>query len=412
MRLTYIIKTAVIGLKTHKSRAFLTILGIVIGITSIMVIMSLGNGAQNLILDQVQGMGTRTIEVSAGREPKGPSDAAQIFSDSLKEKDYVALKNKTNVPTAEVVMPMLFGGETAIYGNETYRASIFSGTEAMFSMFDIKIGTGDTFTSDDVRSKAAVAVIGYKIRDKLFGTGPVIGEKIRIKNINFRVVGVIAQKGTASLMNFDEAIITPYTTAQQYIFGIKYFNRFFVQADSENSVARTLQDIKTTLRESHNITDPEKDDFFAASSADVVERLKTITSALTIFLAAVAAISLLVGGVGIMNIMLVSVTERTREIGLRKAVGATNDDILKQFLVEAGVLTFFGGLIGVILGITISILASWGIVTFTTLAWRFTFPFQAMFLGLFVSVGVGLLFGLYPARQASKKSPMEALRYE
>ncbi len=220
------------------------------------------------------------------------------------------------------------------------------------------------------------------------------------------------KKGQFSFLNFDEVAIIPYTTAQQYIFGIKYFHRLVIEADSEANVPRTVEDIKITLRNSHNITDPEKDDFFIETQTEAMETVSTITNVLTLLLAAVAAISLLVGGVGIMNIMLVSVTERTREIGLRKAIGATEKDILTQFLLEAVILTLIGGIIGIILGASFSFATSLILTQVLSLSWAFTFPVQAALLGLGVAAFVGLVFGLYPARQASLKSPIEALRYE
>jgi putative ABC transport system permease protein len=225
------------------------------------------------------------------------------------------------------------------------------------------------------------------------------------------VVGVIAERGQ-DIFNFDEAAIIPYTTAQDYVLGIKHFNRFITQASSELLINEAAQEIKLTLRESHNITDPTKDDFFIITQVSVAATLSTITSALTIFLAAVAAISLIVGGIGIMNIMLVSVTERTKEIGLRKALGATYRDILMQFLLEAIILTGTGGILGVLFGALLSFGISYVIVNFAKLAWTFTFPISAALVGIGVSGLIGLIFGLYPARTAAKKSPIEALRYE
>ncbi len=412
MTLKHIFKTALRGLRTHKSRSALTVLGIVIGITAIILVMSVGEGAQALILNQVQGLGSKTIAVIPGREPTGPSDAAQIFSDSLKEKDIAALLRKENVPTLGEIMPVVFGGETSSYGSETYRLTIFGGTELMSKIFDLTPEKGMFFTEDDVRSRADVAVIGHKVKEELFGGSDALGEKIKIKGKNFRVIGILPKKGQVSFFNFDEIAIVPYTTAQQYVFGIKYFHRIIVEASSDETIARTARDVETTLRDSHGITDPEKDDFFVQTQADLADRLGTITEVLTAFLTAIAAISLVVGGIGIMNIMLVSVTERTREIGLRKAIGATNRDILMQFLGEAVMLTAAGGAIGTLLGAALSFLVSVVLTTFVGISWTFAFPLSGVFLGLGVATAIGLTFGLYPARQASLKSPIEALRYE
>lgn len=268
------------------------------------------------------------------------------------------------------------------------------------------------FTAADVKSKASVVVIGSKVRDKLFGTDPALGEKIKIKDNQFRVIGILPSKGQVSFFNFDEMVLVPYTVAQQYILGRKYFDRIIVSADSEENISRTVQDIKILLRSNHRIDDPEKDDFFVETQADIAERLRVVTNALTAFLVAVAAVSLFVGGVGIMNIMLVSVTERTREIGLRKAIGATERDILTQFLLEAVLLTGVGGIIGIILGALLSFGAATVLRVALNLDWSFNFPYGGALLGLVVSVGIGLIFGIYPARTAARKSPIEALRYE
>ena len=239
-----------------------------------------------------------------------------------------------------------------------------------------------------------------------------MGQKIKIKGQNFKIIGILGKKGQSTFVNFDTAAIVPYTTVQQYILGIKYFNRIIVEADSEANVNLTAEDIKITLRNSHNITDPDKDDFFVETQADAMKTVGTITNVLTLFLISVAAISLIVGGVGIMNIMLVSVTERTREIGLRKALGATRKNILTQFLLESITLTTIGGVIGILLGASFSFLASLVLSRYLALNWSFTFPLSASIIGIAVSAAVGLIFGLYPARQAAKKSPIEALRYE
>ena len=403
--------TALKGLTTNRSRSALTILGIVIGITAIMLVVSLGAGAQKLILGQVQGLGTNTIAVIPGREPSGPSDVTFLFSDSLKEKDVIALKNKANVPLVKSIMPTVFGAGPASYNSNTYQVSIFGATSFMTEVFDLH-PQGEFFTDENVSSRSDVAVLGNKIANKLFEDEDPIGKKVKLRGRNFKVLGVLPETGGGSLFNFDDMILVPYTTAQDYITGKKSFNRIIMQTYSDKDVPASVEDIKYTLRESHGITDPEKDDFTVQTQQDLANRLSTITNALTYFLVAVASIALFVGGVGIMNIMLVSVTERTREIGLRKALGATDKDILAQFLLEAVSLTAIGGFVGIVLGSTLALITAFGLSKGLGVGWDFVFPWVGALLGLSVSALIGLIFGGYPARQASRKSPIEALRYE
>ncbi len=225
-------------------------------------------------------------------------------------------------------------------------------------------------------------------------------------------MGVLPDKGQGTLFNFNELVLVPYTTAQTYLLGTDHFHEILVKAENPDVVARAVSDIERTLRISHNIDDPDKDDFFVVTQQGVVEQIKSIIGALTAFLSSVVAIALVVGGIGVMNIMLVAVVERTKEIGLRKAIGATDVDILRQFLFEAIILTGLGGTIGILAGATLSFIISFVLTKYLSLEWSFAFPIGAALLGVFVSALVGLVFGIYPARQAAKKSPIEALRYE
>lgn len=415
MKIHHVIKIAINGLRTHKTRSALTILGIVIGISSIILIMSLGAGAKNLIVGEIQGtVGSRIIEIKPGRDSSGMSSfLTVIFSDSLKQRDVDALEKKSNAPYISGVMPLVFSGVNTTYESEIFQATLYGMNELGQRMYSLSPEEGDFLSEDDVKSYADVVVIGAKVKEKLFeNTQDVIGKKIKIKNRNFKIIGVLPKKGS-TMVSFDETVIIPYTTAQQYITGKKYFQHIIVEADTEANINRTIEDIKLTLRNNHNITDPEKDDFSISSQADALKMVSTVMNILTLFLVAVATISLIVGGVGIMNIMLVSVTERTKEIGLRKAIGATNKDILKQFVFESVILTSVGGVIGICLGAFFSYIAMLILnSSLFSLGWTFVFPWSSAVIGIVVSSMIGLIFGIYPASQAAKKSPMEALRYE
>lgn len=411
MRLRHTIHTAVSGLRANKTRSALTILGIVIGITAIMVVMSVGSGAEQLILNQIQGFGADSIFVEPGREPQGPSDFSEAFTDSLKQREADALA-KLTASGVDDLTPMIMGVNTVAYERETRRSQVLGSGSLLFRTLNLDPQEGAFFTEDDVRQRSNVVVLGSEVKEELFGLSDAIGERIKIKNTTFRVIGIIKPKGQVTFFNIDDSVFVPYTTAQEYITGTNHFHAIWVKATSEEVVPELKIEIEDTLRRLHNITDPDKDDFHATTQQDALETVGIITTVLQVMLISIAAISLIVGGIGIMNIMLVSVTERTREIGLRKALGARNGDILRQFLIEAVMLTVLGGCIGIAFGAGLAFLAAVILTNVVSLSWEFTFPFSAMLLGVAVSTGIGLVFGMYPARQASKKSPMEALRYE
>ncbi|MBI1833285.1 MAG: ABC transporter permease [Candidatus Andersenbacteria bacterium] len=414
MRFLATTKIAFASLRSNLLRSFLTILGIIIGVLSIVLIVALGQGAQDLILSEFEGVGATAVILRPGKQPTGPADFSDtLFSESIKDRDIEALRKKENVPNAVSIDPSVIVPGAVSYGDELYRPTTFGWTAtAIEELLDIQPESGEFFTADDIRERAKVAVIGSKVKEELFGDDDPIGQSITIRNHNVKVIGTFPSKGQLAFFNIDEVVLLPYTTAQRDILAIDYYQEIFIRADSEENINFVVQDVEATMREQHNITDPEKDDFFVNTQKDAVESISTVTDVLTIFLVAIASIALVVGGIGIMNIMLVSVTERTKEIGLRKAVGATNRDILTQFLIEAVMLTVGGGLIGTTGAIALAALAALVIRQQFALDWPLSVPFGAIALGIGVASAVGLAFGLYPARQASRKHPIEALRYE
>ncbi|MFH1430447.1 MAG: ABC transporter permease [Candidatus Uhrbacteria bacterium] len=412
MRLIHTFHSAFVALRTNTSRSVLTILGIVIGITAIILVMSIGRGAEALILDQVKEFGPNTISIEPGREPKGPADFSEIFTASLRPRDLDALSRPANVSDLEFISPFLVHVDSVQFGSETYRSQLRGSTEHFPQILEVKLSEGSFFTEDDVARRANVVVIGAKVREEIFGDSDAVGSYVKVSGRRLRVIGVFVEKGSGSFIPYDDLAIMPYTTMQEYILGIDHFHAILAKARDGANIDRVKEDIILTLRESHRITDPEKDDFHVNTMEDAIEMIGVIATVLTALLTSVAAIALVVGGIGIMNIMLVSVTERTREIGLRKALGARRRDILTQFLIESVTLTVVGGIVGVLLGAAFALMTSFVLSRTVATGWTFTFPVAAALLGIGVAAVVGLIFGLYPARQAAKKHPIEALRHE
>jgi len=412
MPLRDLIATAVTALKVNLTRSRLTVLGVVIGVAAIMMVASIGESAQSLIISQIQSFGTRVISIAPGREPSGPSDFASIFSESLKTGDLEALRRPGAVPGITNITPIVAGSYVMEAGNESTSATTAGSAPFIQTMMNLELHDGQFFTDDDVAALSRVVVLGQDVAKDLFGeASQATGQTIRVKDQSFRVIGVL-EGGGAGFANFDSYALLPWTTAHAYLSGTSHFTEIDIEVESEEIIPRVVADVEILLRQRHGITDPEKDDFYVNTIAEATEIVSQVTGIVTALISAVAAISLVVGGIGIMNIMLASVAERTREIGLRKAIGATNRDIRNQFLIEAIILTVLGGIIGIIVAIIFGIIAAIVLTNYVGLAWDYIFPIVPTIIGVTVSIATGLIFGLLPARKASHMDPVEALRYE
>ena len=413
MRLIDPIKISYKNLTAAKFRSFLTILGIIIGVASVIIVMAIGASAQAYILNQVKKAGSNTIAIFPGAsEVKGPPPALfGAVTTTFTYDDLQALLNKKNVNNVLATCGFVTGSATIKNSNFSAQTT-YQGVSSSFpEVNNTKIGRGNFFSLEQETNLARVAVLGYNQAQDFFANQDPIGKTITIKDQNFIVIGVFEQTGSSGFSNPDDNVYVPLWTAQKILLGINYLNYARVKINDEKNVDQAAIDIEKTLRIRHKLKDNQNSDFTIQNSVQALSMISAITDVLKYFMASIAAISLLVGGIGIMNIMLIAVNQRIREIGLRKAVGAKNIHIILQFLIESVAVTVAGGIFGIIIGIGISFLAYYIIITLGY-TWFFIITWQSIFLGLFVTFLVGLIFGMYPARKAAKVSPMEALRYE
>jgi len=411
------------GLLARKGRSFLTILGIVIGVAGVIIIISLGAGAQSLVLGQVTKLGSNLLSVQPGKsnEKGPPAQAFGIVVTSLTTADADALRDPGRVPHAAALNALVRGTTTVTWGSRTIDTN-FVGTDSYYSqVINFNMAEGQFFGQQEGEGNANVVVLGSSVADSLFGNSGVdpVGQIIKVKaasqteagGVPLRIIGVVEKRGSSFFQDQDDQIFLPLAIGQQQLLGIHYLQAINIKVDSADHVSQTIDDVTSVLRQQHHVKTNTDVDFTVRNIADAVSLLTTITNALSLFLTAMAAIALVVGGVGILNIMLVTVAERTREIGLRKAVGATNKAVRNQFLFEAATVTFLGGIVGIIVGAVISFLASL-LMHKLGYDWAFVISPLSVVLAAGVSVLTGVIFGLYPAFKAAKLNPIDALRYE
>lgn len=394
-------------LTVNKMRTGLAILGIVIGIASVIALVSLGQASQKTVQSQIQSLGSNLLTVMPGARAQGNIREAMGSRTSLTYDDAKAILSSTNVTTVKNVSPEYSNRSQVTAGRNNTNTQVLGVTPAYAEVRKVSLSSGVFISSSDVEGMTKVVVLGPQVVTDLFGEGSnPVGENVRINKIAFKVVGVTVSKGGSGFMNQDDMVFIPLTTAQKLVFGVDHISSISVEAKSEEVMTEAQNQIGYLLLARHKFNDPTQADFSIMSQNDILSAASSVTGTFTALLSGIAAISLLVGGIGVMNIMLVTVTERTREIGLRKALGAKKKVITTQFLLESVILTGVGGILGMILGILISYILA------RVLGMPFAFSLSSVALATGVSGGIGVLFGWYPARRAAGLQPIEALRYE
>ena len=408
------LKIAYKAIKIHKVRSGLTVLGLLVGVVSIIIVINLGGGIKGFILNEVSVFGSDylEVEVKVPSTSKTGSDNAMglaqgISVTTLTLDDAKAVAKHPNITD---YYAGILGQDIVTFGSENKTSMLWGVTPSFFDLYEADIEFGRPFDDAENESQAKVAVIGYELAKKLFGDlRSSLDNRVKVGNKSFHVIGVLEQQGSTFFMDLDNATFIPVKTIQKQVLGVNHIQFLIAFMKDTSQAELTARDVTDIMRDQHEITDPNKDDFAVTTMEEAMGMIDTITGGITLLLAAIAGISLLVGGVGIMNIMYVSVAERTYEIGLRKAVGATNSNIMYQFLWEAIFLTVLGGIIGIILGELISLLAMYG-ANAAGLNWGYSFSMGGVILGVTFSSATGLIFGLYPAKKAAEMEPVEALR--
>jgi putative ABC transport system permease protein len=408
MDLSQPLKIALNALRVNKMRSVLTMLGIIIGIASVIAMVAIGAGAEHVIAEQISSMGTNLILVIPGSTKSGGVQMGPGAVPTLTSDDGRAIK--AECPSVEAAAPNIRSGSQVVYANQNWSTQITGVNPDFLIVRDWSVVQGRTFTKSDVEGASKNCIIGKTIVKELFGSVDPIGKIIRIRKVPFRVIGVLKKKGQSSQgVDQDDNVLIPLPTAQRKVFGSPFPNAvgaIIVKAKSKNSISSAEKEITALLRQRHHIGLKKDDDFTVKNLTELISVATTSSRTMALLLGAVASISLIVGGIGIMNIMLVSVTERTREIGIRMAIGACEEDILLQFLAEAVLLTLFGGIIGIGLGVVSATAVS------RFLGWPTLVSLNAIGVAVFFSACVGIFFGFYPAKKASSLNPIDALRYE